>query len=273
MKLGILHPGAMGAALAAAASVPTYWASEDRSSETRQRAVGAGMQDIGSIGGLVARVDVVVSVCPPHSAVEVATAVAAAGFGGVYLDANAVSPATATQIALMFPRFVDGGIIGPPPHQVGTTRLYLAGSEAAAVAEIWEGSALEARVLTGDIGSASALKMAYAGWTKGSTALLFAMRAYAEATGVGEELLAEWELSIPDLPTRLERSATRSGPKAWRFADEMGEIAESLGVSDIPAGFHEAAREVYRRLASLKGEDSPTVDELLSLLNRDAGEA
>lgn len=271
MKLGILHPGSMGAALAAAASVPSYWASEGRSAETRQRAAAAELTDLESIDALVSGVDVMVSVCPPHAAVEVAAAVSDAGFAGVYVDANAVSPTTAIQIGSMFSRFVDGGIIGPPPHRPGTTRLYLAGSGAAQVADIWGGSPLDARVLAGDTGAASALKMAYAGWTKGSTALLFAMRAYAEAAGVREELLSEWELSIPELPTRLEQSAARAGPKAWRFADEMGEIAESLAARGLPPGFHEAAEEVYRRLASLKGVDAPTVEDALSLLNRPPG--
>jgi 3-hydroxyisobutyrate dehydrogenase-like beta-hydroxyacid dehydrogenase len=266
MKLGILHPGAMGAVLGAAAAAPVYWVRAGRSAATEQRAAGAGLSAVDSLADLVAAVDVVVSVCPPQAAFQVAEGVSAAGFDGIYVDANAIAPQTAARVGSMFPRYVDGGIIGPPPRQAGTTRLYLCGPAAETVASVWEGSPLEARVIEGDATAASALKMAYAGWTKGSTALLFAMRAYAAAAGVGEELAAEWELSIPGLVTRLERSAARSGPKAWRFAGEMGEIADSLAAADLPPGFHEAAGEVFRRLAGLKGKDSPAVAEVLRLL-------
>jgi hypothetical protein len=202
---------------------------------------------VKSIGALAERADVILSVCPPHAARDVASAVG--GFPGVYVDANAVAPATVREIAAGFERFVDGGIVGPPPSRPGTTRLYLSGGEAAEVAALFAGTNLEARVLSGESGAASALKAAYAGWTKGSAALLLTMRELARAEGVADALLEEWRLSIPELEEHVagaERSARRKG---WRWVGEMEEIAQSMAAHDLPTGFHKAAAEVFRRAA------------------------
>lgn len=273
MDVGVLHPGAMGSALAGAISRPVAWASEGRSEDTTRRAQLCGLVDVGSLDSLVDSTDIVISVCPPHAAVDVAVAVSARGFTGIYVDANAVSPDTVGLIAERFDRFVDGGIIGPPPEQAGSTRLYLAGPDAPSVAELWAGSVVDAVVLDGTIGSASALKMAFAGWTKGSAALLMAVRAYAEAAGVSRALVAEWADSIPGLEDKVTRSAERTGPKAWRFAGEMEEIAQSMEAVGLPSGFHTAAARIYASLADLKGEIEPSLDEVLELLTRDASGA
>src|SRR4051794_37820595 len=155
----------MGAAFGAA--LPgAWWASAGRSAATAERAQRAGMRDAGTVAELLARCDIVLSVCPPHAAVAVAEQ--AAGFGGVYVDANAISPDTAARVAATVARYVDGGIIGAP----SAPRLYLSGAAAEAIAERFAGTAVEAQVLTGPPFAASALKMAYAAWTKGSAALL-----------------------------------------------------------------------------------------------------
>lgn len=262
MPVGILHPGAMGAVLAGVATIPVMWASEGRSADTVERANRYGLVDQGSVADLVAASDMLISVCPPHAATDVATYVERLGFDGLYVDANAIAPATVRSIADRFERFVDGGIIGGPPDVPGETRMYLAGPEAVSVAALWVGSTLDARVLDGDIGSASALKAAYAGWTKGSTALLLAIRAYAEASGLGDDLVAEWQMSIPGLADRVDRTAGRIGRKAWRFEGEMAEIATAMKEAGLPAGFHDAAREIYRRLSDLKGLDGDTVEDV-----------
>jgi hypothetical protein len=171
---------------------------------------------------------------------------AARGFAGIYVDANAIAPETARTIAAVHERFVDGGIVGPPPAQPGTTRLYLSGGEATEVAALFAGTNVDARVTSGEPGAASALKAAYAGWTKASGALLLTMRELARAEGVEDALLAEWRLSIPELEQRLtgaERSARRKG---WRWVGEMEEIARSMAANDLPTGFHEAAADVFR---------------------------
>src|SRR5687767_4309206 len=126
--IGLLHPGAMGSAVGASLTprARVLWASEGRSAATVDRAVRAGIEDAGDLATLAAASDVIISVCPPHAAEDVAREVAGTGFAGVYLDANAVSPARTRRIAELVGAsgadFVDGGIIGGPPWRSGTTR-------------------------------------------------------------------------------------------------------------------------------------------------------
>jgi 3-hydroxyisobutyrate dehydrogenase-like beta-hydroxyacid dehydrogenase len=241
--VGLLHPGEMGAAVGAvlrAQGIRVVWASEGRSEETRARAEAAGLEDLRSIDALAGS-DVVFSICPPHAALEVAWS---ARFGGVYVDANAVSPATAAEVGAAVGEFVDGGIVGPPPREPGTTRLYLSGERAADVAELFNGSALDARVVS----NASGVKMAYAAWTKGTAAMLLAIRELARREGVEKTLLAEWDLSLPELRERYERAERSAAAKGWRWVGEMEEIAAAFEADGLPGGFHRAAAEVYRSL-------------------------
>jgi 3-hydroxyisobutyrate dehydrogenase-like beta-hydroxyacid dehydrogenase len=223
------------------------WASEGRSNTTAARAREAGLEDAGAVEDLCRRCEVVLSICPPHAAVEVARR--ASGCAGIYVDANAVSPATARTLAGLQPRFVDGGIIGPPPREAGTTRLYLSGAEAGPIAELFAGSVVDARVVSPRPGAASAVKMAYASWTKGSAALLLTARELARAEGIEARLLEEWRLSIPELEGDLAAAARSAQAKGWRWVGEMQEVASSMAADGLPSGFHEAAAEVYRRAA------------------------
>jgi len=246
--IGLLHPGEMGSAIGRALrsrGETVLWASAGRSAETAQRAQHAGLEDAGAVGELVRRCEILLSVCPPHAAVEVAEA--AAGFVGIYVDANAIAPATARRIAGLHGRFVDGGIVGPPPDEPGTTRLYLSGAEAGAVAALFTDTAVEAAVISEEPGAASALKAAYAGWTKGSAALLLAMRELAAAEGVEEPLRAEWRRSLPALEERLAGAERSARHKGWRWIGEMEEISLAMSGQELPGGFHEAAAEVFRR--------------------------
>lgn len=245
----MLHPGAMGAAVGAALvgnGHEVVWAAEGRSEETRGRAEAAGLVDVGTVPALAARSEVVISLCPPEYAIAVGDALRHAAFDGVFVDANAVAPETARRIAPT----VDGGVIGPPPRTAGTTRLYLSGPGAAAVAGLFSGSPLDARVVDETIGSASALKMTYAAYTKGMAALLLALRETSRFHGVDDALLAEWEISQPQLAGMYEFAAANSGPKAWRWIAEMEEIAATFAAAAQPDGFHRAAAEVYRSVAA-----------------------
>lgn len=245
--VGVLHPGEMGSAMASALrgrGHTVLWASSGRSAAATERAQHAGVEDVGEVTELCRRCDVLLSICPPHAATEMAQL--ASGFRGIYVDANAIAPETARAVAVMHERFVDGGIVGPPPLEPGTTRLYLSGSEADHIAELFADTNVDARAISDEPGAASALKAAYAGWTKGSAALLLTVRQLARAEGVEEALLAEWQLSIPELEERLagaERSARRKG---WRWIGEMEEIASAMEGQDLPAGFHAAAADVFR---------------------------
>jgi len=245
----------MGAAVAAAlrgAGHDVLWASDGRSGETRRRAEEAGLEDAGSAGELARRSDVVLSVCPPHAAVEVAQSVS--GFGGVFVDANAVSPATAREVAGIVEaggaEFVDGGIVGSPPRAPGTTRLYLSGETAATAAGLFAGTVVDARIVSDEVGAASAVKMAYAAWSKGTAAMLIAIRDLARAEGVEATLAEEWRLSLPDVPARLERALASAAAKGWRWVGEMEEIASAFSAAGLPGGFHEAAAEMFRKLSA-----------------------
>ena len=276
VTVGLLHPGEMGSVVgecARAGGARVLWVSEGRSSESRERAEGAGLEDAGTLAVLVSQSDVILSVCPPHAAADLARAVAACRFSGVYVDANAVSPATAREIGQIVGRsgatFVDGGIVGSPPRTRGSTRLYLSGSSAATVASLFKRSPLEAIVLEGPVGAASALKMAYASYTKGVSALLMAIRTLAISEGIDDALLGEWKRSHPELPARSESAVRGSAHKAWRFAGEMEEIAATFAGAGLPDGFHRAAAEIYTRLAGYKDTpEAPSVAEVADMLRK-----
>jgi len=248
--VGLLHPGEMGTALAVALRGRKHevlWASSGRSDATRTRAEAAGITDVGSAAALAERSDVILSVCPPHAAPEVARSTH--GARGLFVDANAIAPETTRAIAAEqgTSRFVDGGIIGPPPLGSATTRLYLSGESADTVAELFDQTQVDARVVSSSIGDASALKMVYAAWTKGTAALLLAINAVASAEEVAEPLLEEWRLSLPELPERLARARRSADAKGWRWVGEMEEIAATFAAAGLPDGFHRAAADVFRQ--------------------------
>jgi 3-hydroxyisobutyrate dehydrogenase-like beta-hydroxyacid dehydrogenase len=256
----------MGSSVAAACAGRRVWASEHRSQATVARAEAAGIDDVGDVRRLVEIADTIVSVCPPEAALDQAFQIAELGFNGVYVDANAISPANAKRVASMFEHAVDGGIVGPPALTPGTTRLYLSGSSAADVARRWDGSVLDARVIGDEPGAASALKMCYAAWTKGTAALLLSVLSVATVEGVDADLIDEWDISQPDLLKRASRAAQGSTPKAWRFAGEMDEIAATFRDAGLPSGFHDAAAEVFRRLTGFKDAVPPSLDDVIETL-------
>ncbi len=273
--IGLLHPGAMGSSLGSAMSGAGHdvlWVSAGRSQATHARAAADGLADAGTLASVTERADIIVSVCPPGAARDVAASVAALGFEGLYVDANATSPDTARAIGLTVEAagatFVDGGIIGPPARTKSLTFLYLSGDRAACdlVAALFDGSPAEAIVLERPPGAASATKMAFAAWTKGSGALLLAVRALAEKEAVVDALEHAWSALSADLPARLARTAAGTGPKAWRFEGEMLQIAATFAAAGLPAGFHEAAAEIYGALADLRDRDNVSVADVMERL-------
>src|SRR5439155_1040181 len=147
--VGLLHPGEMGATVGTtvvAGGARVLWASEGRRTATRSRALEIGLEEAGTLAAVVHASRVILSVVPPHGALALARAVAALGFRGLYVDANAVAPDTAREIGRVVEaagaRFVDGGIIGPATRTRGTTRIYLAGPAAAEIARSLAGAGL-----------------------------------------------------------------------------------------------------------------------------------
>jgi 3-hydroxyisobutyrate dehydrogenase-like beta-hydroxyacid dehydrogenase len=274
--IGLLHPGEMGAAVGGCltgAGHQVLWASEGRAADTATRAREAGLSDVCTARRVAAEADVILSVCPPHAALDVAWAVH--GFTGLYVDANAIAPGTAREVAQLIRdsggRYVDGGIIGGPPVTAGAARLYLSGADAPQIQDLFAGTFLDARIVAGPETAASAVKMAYAAWTKGSSALLLAARALARAEGVDDTLQAEWELSQPQLSGQVTRAAKAAVTKGWRWVGEMEEIAAAMAGAGVPDGFHQAAAEVYRRSPrrpadSGSGSGSEAIEAVLAAL-------
>jgi len=159
--VALLYPGNMGSTIGAAAAASgarVVWASERRSKASRERAKQAGLIDVETLPNALGESDVVLSVCPPHAAVEVAEIVAQHNFKGIYVDANAISRATALRVGEIVSRtgasFVDGGIIGAPVKKAGTTRLYLSGVHAPEIAELFSSSMLAAKAIGPEPGAA-----------------------------------------------------------------------------------------------------------------------
>ena len=273
--VALLHPGEMGSAIGACLvrrGFRVVWASSGRSAATRSRAIAAGLEDLGSVERALDAADLALSVCPPHGALALAREVAGHGFEGIFVDANAISPETARSVSRVVEkagaRFVDGGIIGPPPAEAGRSRLYLSGGPEREVAALFAGSNLEVIAIAAPAGAASALKACYAAWTKGATALLAAVRALAQAEGVEAALLAEWQRSQPGVDKRSE-AVTVQARKAWRWVGEMEEIAASFEAAGLPGGFHLAAADLYRRLEAFKaGTVPPALSEVTAAIRR-----
>lgn len=276
--LVVLHPGEMGSViggLLVEAGHEVRWVSEGRSPRSRARAAQHGLEEADSLPDALVGATHLVSVVPPDQALDTARRVAAVGFDGVYLDANAIAPSEMAAIVDLFAetscQVCDGGIIGPPPRRVGTTRLVLSGPGANEVAELFAGSVLERQVVGGVAGVASAYKVGFAAWTKGTAALALVMDAYLSHHGLGDELREEWERRGLDVGDRIEVARRTAVPKGWRFAGEMEQIAAALVDAGLPAGWFTAAAEAYRRLEPFKDHfvDPPSLEEIREALSGD----
>lgn len=273
-RVGILNPGAMGVSIAASArdaGHQVYWSAAGRSQASHQRAAEQNLIEVDSLPQLCAACDVILSVCPPHAAESVAQAALTAGFQGLYCDGNAISPRKAQGIGAKLTSadidFVDGSIVGPPAWEAGSTRLYLSGGSANRVADLFAGSLTQAIAIGADVGRASALKMVFAAQTKGFTALLSAIQAAAEQLGVRADLEREWGFRDPNAAAQTQNRVREVTAKAWRFAGEMDEIAETFDMAGVPSGFFVAAGEVYERMAGFKDADeAPSLEETLAAL-------
>jgi 3-hydroxyisobutyrate dehydrogenase-like beta-hydroxyacid dehydrogenase len=272
--IGILHPGEMGISIAASAinsGHQVYWVSQNRSDNTRQRAEEQNLIETKLVSELCQVCDIIICVCPPHAAEKIASLVVEEGFRGFYLDANAISPQRAIRMGQWMSEknihFIDGGIIGGPAWKPGETCLFLSGQDAQVIADCYKNGPLETKILGDEVGKASALKMCYAAYSKGTTALLASILATAESLGVRGELYGQWESDDTGFSEQVNRRVMRATAKAWRFEGEMKEIAATFREAGLPAGFHEAAAEMYHRMANMKNSpETYSVNELISYI-------
>jgi 3-hydroxyisobutyrate dehydrogenase-like beta-hydroxyacid dehydrogenase len=273
-RIGILHPGEMGISIAASAinnGHQVFWASEGRSDKTRGRAEKYHLIENDSLFAFCQTCEIIISICPPHAAENVSESVVEAGFRGLYLDANAISPQRATKVGQRLEAnhipFVDGGIIGGPAWRPKETWLYLSGQHAHEIASCFSNGPLETKIIGNEIGKASALKMCYAAYTKGTTALLAAILATADSLSVREELYQQWNAENKDFSEQTNRRVARVTAKAWRFEGEMREIAETFQEAGLPAEFHKAAAEIYGRMSKFKdAAETPGLEDVLMAL-------
>jgi 3-hydroxyisobutyrate dehydrogenase-like beta-hydroxyacid dehydrogenase len=257
--VSVIAPGMMGSAVArrlTSFGVEVRTLLSGRSAATQVRAREAGMIDAPP--SEIVEADFILSIVPPGEAVTLAESLAPALHSvarkPVYVDCNAISPQTVLRIERVVREtgagFVDGGIIGPPPEPDSRrTRIYLSGPEAATVASLAQ-FGLSMPVQPGPVGTASAMKMSYAGITKGFTALGAAMMLAASRAGTADTLIAEMQVSQPALLKWLTAQMPKMHCKAYRWVAEMEEIAAFIGPGEAGDGLHHAAAELYGRIAA-----------------------
>lgn len=257
--VSVIAPGMMGSAVAkrlTASGVQVRTLLGNRSAATLDRASAAGMTDAAE--AQIVEADFILSIVPPGKALglaeRLAPALRAANRKPIYVDCNAVSPATVRRIDRVITEtgtiFVDGGIIGPPPDvDSSKTRIYLSGPDAAKVA-VLEQYGLSTPIQSGPVGAASAMKMSYAGITKGFTALGATMMLAATRAGTADALLAEMKVSQPALLKWLTRQMPKMPSKAYRWVAEMEEIAAFVGAGEVGDGFYQSAARLYEQIAA-----------------------
>jgi 3-hydroxyisobutyrate dehydrogenase-like beta-hydroxyacid dehydrogenase len=257
--IAILSPGAMGSAISVrlverGARVLTLL--EGRSAATVNRAHAAGMEDVSP--ETIATADLILSIVPPSEAVGLAkklvTPLRESRHKPVYIDCNALSPKTKTEIAGTLAEtgcdVIDGAIVGAPP-QPGEKgpRIYVSGDHSDR-ASVLRKVGLDVRQIDGPIGAAAALKMSYAGINKGVMAIGTAMLLAASRSGVSAGLYQELGESLPQLLSKFEIGIPDMYPKAYRWVAEMREIAAFLDEDKAAAMMFEGAAQLYARLAT-----------------------
>jgi len=257
--VAVIAPGMMGSAVAkrlTASGVEVRTLLAGRSSATATRARAAGMTD--ATPERIAAADFILSIVPPGQALALAETMApamrAAARKPIYIDCNAVSPQTVLRIERVVrdlgARFVDGGIIGPPPEPDSSkTRIYLSGPDAGAVTVLGD-YGLSLPIQPGPVGAASAMKMSYAGITKGFTALGATMMLAATRAGTADALIQEMKVSQPALLKWLTTQMPKMHSKAYRWVAEMEEIAAFVGPDQTGDGFYQSAARLYTRIAA-----------------------
>lgn len=278
VSVGLMHPGRMGAAFAAqlrSKGTTVLWCPTGRSESSRQRAQQAGMEPVTSLTDFLERVDILLSLCPPASAEDVAAQVAAHGFCGTYVEANAITPRRVRNIAecLPYAAVVDGAVVGSPPVGGKSPTLYLAGPQEQVVRleELFAGTDVQIQQLSGDIGKASALKLAYSSYQKASRVLAAVAYGLADANGVSDELL---HIASKRTGSYLTETAyiPETASRAWRWAPELEDAADLLVETGLPGHLMRAAAEVLHSWNEAR-DRSLTIGEALALLHDDSNAA
>ncbi|WP_062010281.1 NAD(P)-dependent oxidoreductase [Streptomyces hygroscopicus] len=270
--VGILHPGSMGAAVAACAATNAaeiLWCAAGRSPASAARATQFGLTPVATLSELLDRSDIVISLCPPAAAEDLARDVAGHRFAGVYVEANAINPERAQRIVALLPEatVVDGGVVGSPPVGGKTPTLYLSGpvDATARVGALFANTAVQAAVLGTDVGKASALKLSYASFQKASRVLAALAVGMAREHGVDQELI-EVASRRTDSYLSEPQYVAKTAARAWRWGPELEEAAHALAAAGLPPEMLRAAASTLARWHEAKDDSELTLTDALDRL-------
>jgi 3-hydroxyisobutyrate dehydrogenase-like beta-hydroxyacid dehydrogenase len=271
--VGILHPGSMGAAIAACAATNAaaiVWCSAGRSAASTARAEQFGLTPVATLTELLDRSDIVISLCPPAAAEDLAHDVAGHRFDGVYLEANAINPERTIRIAGLLgsdATVVDGGVVGSPPVRGKTPVLYLSGPAAATeqIEALFAGTAVQTKALGTEVGKASALKLAYASFQKTSRVLVALAVGMAREHGVDQELI-EVASRRTDSYLSEPQYVAKTAARAWRWGPELEEAADALAAAGLPPEMLRAAATTLARWHDVKDDRELTLTDALDRL-------
>ncbi|MGW5284682.1 DUF1932 domain-containing protein [Streptomyces collinus] len=271
--VGILHPGIMGAAVAACAATnaaKVLWCETGRSTASVERAARFGLTSVATLAELLDRSDIVISLCPPAAAEDLARDVAGHRFAGVYVEANAINPERAKRIAALLEHgatVVDGGVVGSPPVGGKTPTLYLSGPTDATdrVEALFAGTVVRAAPLGTDIGKASALKLSYASFQKTSRVLVALAIGMAREHGVDQELI-EVASRRTDSYLSEPQYVAKTAARAWRWGPELEEAADALAAAGLPPEMLRAAASTLARWNDAKDDGELTLSDALDRL-------
>ncbi|WP_431983136.1 MULTISPECIES: DUF1932 domain-containing protein [Streptomyces] len=270
--VGILHPGSMGAAVAACAATnaaDVLWCETGRSTASVERAARFGLTSVATLAELLDRSDIVIGLCPPAAAESLAREVAGYRFAGVYVEANAISPERTQRVALLLPDaiVVDGGVVGSPPVGGKSPTLYLSGPAAATerIEALFADTAVLAAVLGTEVGKASALKLSYASFQKTSRVLVALAVGMAREYGVDQELI-EVASRRTDSYLSEPQYVAKTAARAWRWGPELEEAADTLAAAGLPPEMLRAAASTLARWNDAKDDSALTLTDALDRL-------
>ncbi|MFD6876982.1 MULTISPECIES: DUF1932 domain-containing protein [unclassified Streptomyces] len=271
--VGILHPGSMGAAVAACAATnaaAVLWCETGRSTASAARAARFGLTPVAELAELLDRSDIVISLCPPAAAEDLARDVAGHRFAGVYVEANAINPVRTQRIAALLAldaTVVDGGVVGSPPVGRKTPTLYLSGPAAATapIEALFADTAVQTSVLGTEVGKASALKLSYASFQKTSRVLVALAIGMAREHGVDQELI-EVASKRTDSYLSEPQYVAKTAARAWRWGPELEEAADALAAAGLPLEMLRAAASTLARWNDAKDNSELTLTDALERL-------
>lgn len=271
--VGILHPGSMGAAVAACATTnaaAVLWCETGRSTASAERASQAGLTPVPTLAELLNRSDIVISLCPPAAAEDLARDVTRRRFAGVFVEANAINPERVQRIDGLFApdaTLVDGGVVGSPPVRGKTPTLYLSGPVAGTdrIKALFAGTAVQTTVLGTEVGKASALKLAYASFQKTSRVLVALAVGMAREHGVDQELIEVASRRTDSYLAEPEYVA-KTAARAWRWGPELEEAADTLAAAGLPPEMLRAAASTLARWRDAKDDSELTLTDALDQL-------